>query len=78
MLSFAQVEEKLKHLQQEALERHLQYIVKDIHEALDRVLIMFIVAYEALDSPTGRDVTYVNIEEPFFKAIWPFLISLYR
>lgn len=69
---------KVQHLQQEALERHLQHIVKDIHAALDKVLTMFVVAYEVLDSPVGRDITYANIEEPVFKAIWPFLLSLFR
>ncbi|XP_013404043.1 VPS9 domain-containing protein 1 isoform X2 [Lingula anatina] len=61
-----------------ALERHLHNITKDVHVCLDQLMSLFIVAYEELDSPAGRDQCRASMEEPFFQPLWPLLLSLFR
>ena len=70
--------EKLINLKDEALERHMLDIIRDVREALDKLQAMFIVAYELLDSAVGRDQCYASLEGPFFGPLWPYLMALCR
>ena len=73
-LSTASMEE----LEKAALVRHFQNVSREVNESLDKLQAMFIVAYEELDNPTGKDLCYSCIEEPFFKPIWPYILHLAR
>ncbi|XP_067651929.1 VPS9 domain-containing protein 1-like isoform X1 [Haliotis asinina] len=65
-------------LAEEAYKRHLSGISQDVHNFMEKLLVMFTIAYEHLDSPTGRDQCYASLEEPFFKPIWKYLLALFR
>ena len=71
-------DELVRRLTTEGFQRHLRIITKDVHVYLDKLHSMFMICYEDLDSPTGRDVCYSSIEEPFFKPIWGYLLTLFR
>lgn len=70
--------EQINRLKMEAYKRHLKGISEDVHCYLDKLQEMFICAYEQLGSPEGRDYCYSQLEEPFFKPIWQYLLALYR
>lgn len=70
--------EQITRLKMEAYKRHLKGISEDVHLYLDKLQEMFICAYEQLGSPEGRDCCYSQLEEPFFKPIWQYLLALYR
>lgn len=70
--------EQINRLKMEAYKRHLKGISEDVHCYLDKLQEMFICAYEQLGSPEGRDCCYSQLEEPFFKPIWQYLLALYR
>lgn len=65
-------------LTDEAYQRHLHNISKDILLYHEKIMKMFIICYEELDSGEGRDQIYACIEEMFFKPIWPHLLLLFR
>ena len=71
-------ETKYRELHQAAYKRHLENITKDVHVHMEKLQCMFIVAYEELDSPAGRDQCFASLEEPFFKPLWEYLLALYR
>uniref|UniRef100_A0A4W3INZ4 VPS9 domain containing 1 n=1 Tax=Callorhinchus milii TaxID=7868 RepID=A0A4W3INZ4_CALMI len=60
------------------LQDHLKNIVKDVHNSIDRLLTLCILAFEPLDSATGKDQCLASIEETFFQPIWMFLLALFR
>ena len=60
------------------LQSLLKSVTMEIRDALERNLTMFIVAYEQLDSSEGREMCMSCLEEPFFKPLWPYLITLFR
>ena len=68
----------LDDMEKEALVRHFQNKARDVHEYLEKLQAMFIVAYEELDSAAGRDLCYSCLEEPFFKPVWPYVLALSR
>lgn len=70
--------EEIERLRIEAHKRHVKGISEDVHLYLDKLQEMFICVYEQLDSPEGRDSCYSQLEEPFFKPIWQYLLALYR
>lgn len=70
--------EQINRLKMEAYKRHLKGISEDVHCYLDKLQEMFICAYEQFGSPEGRDCCYSQLEEPFFKPIWQYLLALYR
>lgn len=70
--------EQITRLKMEAYKRHLKGISEDVHCYLDKLQEMFICAYEQLGSPEGRDCCYSQLEEPFFKPMWQYLLALYR
>jgi hypothetical protein len=70
--------EEIERLKIEAHKRHLKGISEDVHRYLDKLQDLFICVYEQLGSPEGRDSCYSQLEEPFFKPIWQYLLALYR
>lgn len=72
------IEDSIRDLEKEALERHVHNIAQDVLYYLEKILTMFIVAYEQLDNPEGRDLCYACVEEPFFRPIWKYLLALFR
>ncbi|ELT91783.1 hypothetical protein CAPTEDRAFT_225230 [Capitella teleta] len=73
-----EMEEKVALMEKEALGRHFQNIASRIRSHLDKIQIMFTVAYAELDGATGRDLCYACVEEPFFRPLWPYLLALSR
>ena len=69
---------ELCRISEEAYHRHLKWISEDVHSYMEKLLVMFTIAYDKLDSPTGRDVCYASLEEFFFKSLWKYLLILYR
>lgn len=70
--------EKLNSLKKEALIRHRDDISNDVKTALEKLMSMFTVAYEQLDSAIGREICGSSLEEPFFKPLWPYILTLFR
>ncbi|XP_052583285.1 VPS9 domain-containing protein 1 isoform X1 [Peromyscus californicus insignis] len=56
----------------------LKSTVKDIHNAIDRLLSLTLLAFESLNTATSKDRCLACIEEPFFSPLWPLLLALYR
>ncbi|XP_032743216.1 VPS9 domain-containing protein 1 isoform X2 [Rattus rattus] len=56
----------------------LKSTVKDIHNAIDRLLSLTLLAFESLNTATCKDRCLACIEEPFFSPLWPLLLALYR
>ncbi|XP_041377176.1 VPS9 domain-containing protein 1-like [Gigantopelta aegis] len=61
-----------------AYHRHLKSISEDVHSYMEKLIVLFTIAYEKLESPTGRDLCYASLEEFFFKSLWKYLLALYR
>lgn len=68
----------IEEMEKQALTRHFQNVARDVHDYLEKIQVMFTVAYEEMDNPTARDVCYACIEKPFFQPIWPYLLALSR
>ncbi|XP_012512609.1 PREDICTED: VPS9 domain-containing protein 1 [Propithecus coquereli] len=64
--------------QQEPLPEQLKSAVKDIHNAIDRLLSLTLLAFESLNTAASKDRCLACIEEPFFSPLWPLLLALYR
>jgi hypothetical protein len=60
------------------LDDDLSSLTKDVHSYLNKLLWLFIIAYEELDTTVGRDNLYVSLEDPFFKPIWHHLLLFFR
>uniref|UniRef100_H3AYQ1 VPS9 domain containing 1 n=1 Tax=Latimeria chalumnae TaxID=7897 RepID=H3AYQ1_LATCH len=60
------------------LKGQLKDIVKDLHNSIDKLLSLCILAFEALNTASGKDQCLASIEETFFPPIWPPLLALYR
>ncbi|XP_028736727.1 VPS9 domain-containing protein 1 isoform X2 [Peromyscus leucopus] len=56
----------------------LKSTVKDIHNAIDRLLSLTLLAFESLNTAASKDRCLACIEEPFFSPLWPLLLALYR
>ncbi|XP_069320901.1 VPS9 domain-containing protein 1 isoform X3 [Eulemur rufifrons] len=65
-------------VQQEPLLEQLKSAVKDIHNAIDRLLSLTLLAFESLNTAACKDRCLACIEEPFFSPLWPLLLALYR
>ena len=70
--------EEIERMSKEAYQRHLKNISADVHMYMEKLLILFTIAYEHLDCPSGRDQCYASLEETFFKPLWKFLLMLFR
>lgn len=62
----------------EPLLEQLRSTVKDIHNAIDRLLSLTLLAFEGLNTAISKDRCLACIEEPFFSPLWPLLLTLYR
>ncbi|XP_067905294.1 VPS9 domain-containing protein 1 isoform X2 [Heterodontus francisci] len=60
------------------LQNHLKNIVTDVHNSIDRLLSLCILAFEPLNTATGKDQCLASIEETLFQPIWTFLLALFR
>ncbi|XP_062923183.1 VPS9 domain-containing protein 1 isoform X1 [Mobula hypostoma] len=69
-----------EHHQMEAvpLQDHLKDIVTDVHNSIDKLLSLCILAFEPLNTATGKDQCLASIEEALFQPIWVFLLALFR
>uniref|UniRef100_A0A8D2DH58 VPS9 domain containing 1 n=2 Tax=Sciurus vulgaris TaxID=55149 RepID=A0A8D2DH58_SCIVU len=65
-------------MKREPLLECLKSTVKDIHNAVDRLLSLTLLAFESLNTATCKDRCLACIEEPFFSPLWPLLLALYR
>nr|XP_008533889.1 PREDICTED: VPS9 domain-containing protein 1 [Equus przewalskii] len=63
---------------EEPLLEQLKSTVKDIHNAIDRLLSLMLLAFEGLNTAASKDRCLACIEEPFFSPLWPLLLALYR
>ncbi|XP_048210864.1 VPS9 domain-containing protein 1 isoform X2 [Perognathus longimembris pacificus] len=62
----------------EPMLEQLKNTVKDIHNAIDRLLSLTLLAFESLNTAASKDRCLACIEEPFFSPLWPLLLALYR
>ncbi|GCB60913.1 hypothetical protein scyTo_0006956 [Scyliorhinus torazame] len=60
------------------LQNHLKNIVTDVHNSIDRLLCLCVLAFEPLNTATGKDQCLASIEEALFRPIWMFLLALFR
>ncbi|XP_033626711.1 VPS9 domain-containing protein 1-like [Asterias rubens] len=73
-----EAEERIARLQEEALQRHLKHISKDIQNYLDKLQSLLIAVYEELDSALAKEQCIAVIEKHFFHYIWQPLLTLFR
>ncbi|XP_033613762.1 VPS9 domain-containing protein 1 isoform X2 [Fukomys damarensis] len=64
--------------QREPLLECLKSTVKDIHNAIDRLLSLTLLAFESLNTAACKDRCLACLEESFFSPLWPLLLALYR
>ncbi|XP_027600370.1 VPS9 domain-containing protein 1 [Pipra filicauda] len=64
--------------QDTALPELLKGIVRDIHNAIDRLLALTLLAFEGLGTTAGKDQCLACLEEAFFPPLWAPLLALYR
>ncbi|XP_057390991.1 VPS9 domain-containing protein 1 isoform X2 [Balaenoptera acutorostrata] len=62
----------------EPLLEQLKGTVQDIHDAIDRLLSLTLLAFEGLNTAASKDRCLACIEEPFFSPLWPLLLAVYR
>uniref|UniRef100_A0A8C1L4M0 VPS9 domain containing 1 n=1 Tax=Cyprinus carpio TaxID=7962 RepID=A0A8C1L4M0_CYPCA len=60
------------------LKEHLKAIIKDIHNAIDRLLSLCLLSFECLNTASSKDQCVASIEEVFFTPIWCPLLALFR
>ncbi|XP_027629261.1 VPS9 domain-containing protein 1 [Tupaia chinensis] len=60
------------------LPEQLKGVVKDVHNAIDRLLSLTLLAFESLNTAASKDRCLACIEEAFFSPLWPLLLALYR
>uniref|UniRef100_A0A8C2GTG2 VPS9 domain containing 1 n=1 Tax=Cyprinus carpio TaxID=7962 RepID=A0A8C2GTG2_CYPCA len=60
------------------LKEHLKAIIKDIHNAIDRLLSLCLLSFECLNTVSSKDQCVASIEEVFFTPIWCPLLALFR
>ncbi|NXS58824.1 VP9D1 protein, partial [Brachypteracias leptosomus] len=64
--------------QEPMLAEQLKGIVRDIHNAIDRLLALTLLAFEGLNTAAGKDQCLACLEEAFFPPLWAPLLALYR
>ncbi|XP_077049632.1 VPS9 domain-containing protein 1 [Siphateles boraxobius] len=72
------LESHIHDLKERALKGHLKAIVKDIHNAIDRLLSLCLLSFECLNTAISKDQCVASIEEVFFTPIWRPLLALFR
>ncbi|KAK1163469.1 VPS9 domain-containing protein 1-like [Acipenser oxyrinchus oxyrinchus] len=68
----------IHNLEEGVLQAHLRSVVKDIHNSIDRLLSLYILSFEPLNTAASKDQCLASIEEAFFPPIWPLLLALFR
>ena len=76
--SFENLEVKIAELKNEAYHRHLKGITEDILTSIDKVKVLFVIAFEQLDCAEGRDQCNAIVEDFFFRPLWKHLLTLFR
>ncbi|NXD87945.1 VP9D1 protein, partial [Halcyon senegalensis] len=61
-----------------ALPEQLKGVVRDVHNAIDRLLALTLLAFEGLNTAAGKDQSLACLEEAFFPPLWAPLLALYR
>ncbi|KAM8799234.1 VPS9 domain-containing protein 1 [Eudromia elegans] len=61
-----------------SLQEQLTGVVRDIHNAIDRLLALTLLAFEGLSAAPCREQSQACIEAAFFPPLWPPLLALYR
>ncbi|XP_070617869.1 VPS9 domain-containing protein 1 isoform X2 [Erythrolamprus reginae] len=56
----------------------LKVLVKDIHNAIDRLLSLTLLAFEGLNTAAAKDQSLARLEEAFFGPLWGPLLTVYR
>ncbi|XP_051884604.1 VPS9 domain-containing protein 1 isoform X2 [Pristis pectinata] len=69
---------ELNQMEDIPLQNHLKDVVTDVHNSIDKLLSLCILAFEPLNTATGKDQCLASIEEALFKPIWVFLLALFR
>ncbi|KAM9481090.1 VPS9 domain-containing protein 1 isoform 2-T3 [Clarias gariepinus] len=77
-LTHSDMEPHIQHLEERALKEHLKATVKDIHNAIDRLLSLCLLSFECLNTASSKDQCLACIEEVFFTPIWSPLLALFR
>ncbi|XP_036441096.1 VPS9 domain-containing protein 1 [Colossoma macropomum] len=72
------LEVHIQDLEERALKEHLKAIIKDIHNAIDRLLSLCLLSFECLNTASAKDHCVACIEEVFFTPIWSPLLALFR
>ncbi|KAM9191701.1 VPS9 domain-containing protein 1 [Dugong dugon] len=62
----------------EPLLEQLKSTVKDIHNAMDRLLSLTLLTFEGLNTAAAKDRCLACMEEAFFSPLWAPLLALYR
>ncbi|NXF37451.1 VP9D1 protein, partial [Nyctibius bracteatus] len=63
--------------QETALPEQLKGVVRDIHNAIDRLLALTLLAFEGLNTAAGKDQSLACLEEAFFPPLCAPLLALY-
>ncbi|XP_054856148.1 VPS9 domain-containing protein 1 [Eublepharis macularius] len=64
--------------QKASQQEHLKAAVKDIHNAIDRLLSLTLLAFEGLNTAASKDQCVARLEEAFFAPLWTPLLAVYR
>ncbi|XP_053126625.1 VPS9 domain-containing protein 1 isoform X2 [Hemicordylus capensis] len=59
-------------------QEHLKAVVKDIHNSIDRLLSLTLLAFEGLNTAASKDQCVARLEEAFFAPLWAPLLAVYR
>ncbi|XP_069822169.1 VPS9 domain-containing protein 1 [Dendropsophus ebraccatus] len=65
-------------LQRLTMAQHLNIVVKEIHNARDRLLSSTMFSLNLPTSPQVKEACLECLEESFFPPLWPALLALYR
>ncbi|XP_046720609.1 VPS9 domain-containing protein 1 isoform X3 [Silurus meridionalis] len=76
-MTHSDMEAHLQDLEERALKEHLKATVKDIHNAIDRLLSLCLLSFECLNTASSKDQCVACIEEVFFTPIWGPLLALF-
>ncbi|XP_074645295.1 VPS9 domain-containing protein 1-like [Tubulanus polymorphus] len=71
-------EAKITALDLKAFQKHAQDIVKDIHLYYNKTLHLFTIAYSQWNNPDTKETLLEEIEEPYYKPLWPYILALFR
>ncbi|XP_027833579.2 VPS9 domain-containing protein 1 isoform X1 [Ovis aries] len=71
-------EPQIPGVRKEPMLEQLKGTVQDIHDAIDRLLSLTLLAFEGLNTAASKDRCLACIEEPFFSPLWPLLLAVYR